>query len=89
MISAIAGNTRFWSKKFCRWRPARYPVCLDGKRACPPEDCGGIWGYTDLLQTIQNPDSEEYEEMLEWLGGEFDPEAFDLEAINEALKGIK
>jgi hypothetical protein len=68
---------------------ARYPVCLDGKRACPPEDCGGIWGYADLLQTIQDPDNEEYEEMMQWLGGEFDPEAFDREAVNEALKSIK
>jgi hypothetical protein len=67
----------------------RYPVCLDGKRACPPEDCGGVWGYADLLETIQNPESEEYEEMMEWLGGEFDPEAFDLEAINQSLKHLK
>ena len=64
----------------------RYPVCLAGKRACPPEDCGGIWGYASLLQTIQNPDDPEHEDMLEWLGGGFDPEAFDLDAINQALK---
>jgi hypothetical protein len=42
-----------------------YPVCLKGKRACPPEDCGGIWGYESLLETIQNPAHPEYEEMLE------------------------
>ncbi|GFO96830.1 plasmid priA4b ORF-3 family protein [groundwater metagenome] len=54
-----------------------YPVCIKGKRACPPEDVGGIWGYEDFLEIIKNPDHEEYEEMLEWAGGEFDPEHFD------------
>jgi len=54
-----------------------YPICIKGKRACPPEDCGGIWGYTELLEIINNPEHEEYEEMMEWLGGEFDPEHFD------------
>ncbi|MDI3542707.1 MAG: hypothetical protein PWP57_310 [Candidatus Atribacteria bacterium] len=55
----------------------RYPICLGGERACPPEDCGGIPGYERLLEIISNPDDEEYEEMLMWLGGKFDPEQFD------------
>ena len=55
----------------------KYPICLDGKRACPPEDCGGVWGYENLLEIIKNPDHEEYEEMMEWLGGGFDPEHFE------------
>ena len=55
----------------------RYPVCLGGKRACPPEDCGGVSGYERLLEIISNPDDDEYEEMLTWLGGKFDPEHFD------------
>ncbi|NQE45972.1 hypothetical protein C5S31_08120 [ANME-1 cluster archaeon GoMg2] len=59
-----------------------YPICIKGKRACPPEDCGGIWGYAELLEIIGNPNHEEYEEMLEWLGGEFDPEHFDVEEIS-------
>jgi len=63
-----------------------YPVCVAGARACPPEDCGGVWGYADLLETIKNPDDPEHEEMLEWLGGEFDPEAFDLDVVNRKLK---
>ncbi len=67
----------------------RYPVCLTGKRACPPEDCGGIWGYAQLLETLQNPDDPEHEDMLEWVGGEFDPEAFDLDEINQGLKHIR
>lgn len=65
-----------------------YPVCLAGERACPPEDCGGIWGYAALLEAISNPDHPDHEERLEWLGGPFDAEAFDLAAVNEALRRI-
>jgi hypothetical protein len=64
----------------------RYPLCLGGERACPPEDCGGPWGYEELLDTIRNPEHEEHDEMMEWLGGEFDPEEFDLEGVNQALR---
>jgi len=64
---------------------AHYPRCLAGKRACPPEDCGGPWGYDDFLQAIQNPKHERHEELLEWVRGEFDPEAFDGEALNAEL----
>jgi len=53
-----------------------YPRCLDGQRACPPEDCGGPHGYARLLETIADPTDEEYESTMEWLGGEFDPDAF-------------
>jgi len=63
----------------------KYPVCLAGKKACPPEDCGGVWGYYRLLETIANPKHEDHEDMLEWLGGEFDPDAFDLEEVNAIL----
>jgi hypothetical protein len=68
---------------------AQYPVCLAGKRSGPPEDCGGVWGYEELLEVIKDPEHPEHEEMLEWLGGEFDPEAFDIEEINLLLKNIK
>lgn len=64
----------------------QYPMCLKGKNACPPDDCGGIWGYYGMLEAIQDPKHPEHESMLEWLGGEFDPEAFDLEATNKALR---
>jgi hypothetical protein len=60
----------------------RYPICTAGKRACPPEDCGGVGGYERLLEIIADPDHEEYTSMLEWLGAPFDPEAFDLERAN-------
>ncbi len=66
-----------------------YPVCTDGQRACPPEDCGGVWGYARLLEVLQDPEDEEHEEMLEWVGGAFDTEAFDLEAVNEHLQGSR
>lgn len=62
---------------------AHYPRCLAGKRACPPEDCGGSWGYVDLLDAIKHPEKDP--ERLEWLGGEFDPEEFNLERVNKML----
>jgi hypothetical protein len=68
---------------------ARYPLCLAGKRACPPEDCGGIGGYEHLLDVLGNPDDEEHADMQDWLGGELDPEAFDLKEVNDALRGIR
>src|SRR5262245_85976 len=58
-------------------RGKRYPLCLEGARACPPEDVGGVWGYADFLNAIQNPDHEDHEGMLEWVGGPFDSNAFD------------
>ena len=62
-----------------------YPVCLTGKRACPPEDCGGVWGYAEFLEAIQQPDHPEHESMLEWVGGAFDPDAFLLSEVNQQL----
>ena len=67
----------------------RYPRCVDGKRACPPEDCGGPYGYPYFLDKIQDPEHEEHEETLEWVGGEFDPEGFDLEEINQELQELR
>ena len=61
------------------------PICVKGKRACPPEDCGGIHGYEYLLEVLNGPDSEEKEEFLEWLGDDFDPELFEVDVINYLL----
>lgn len=65
------------------------PVCIKGKRACPPEDVGGVWGYDSFLEAIQNPEHPQHADYREWIGGAFDPEAFDLEAVNEALRPLR
>ncbi len=62
------------------------PRCIEGKRNCPPEDCGGIWGYEDLLNVISDKKHEDYKDMMRWLGGKFDPEEFNINAINKELK---
>ncbi len=67
----------------------KYPICVAGQRACPPEDCGGPWGYPDFVDTISNPDHRRHEETLEWVGGEFDPETFDLESVNKRLRRMR
>jgi hypothetical protein len=64
----------------------QYPVCVAGKRACPPEDVGGIWGYQDFLKAISDPRHPEHAEMREWIGGDFDPERFNLNAVNAGLR---
>ncbi|MDR9452031.1 MAG: plasmid pRiA4b ORF-3 family protein [Acidimicrobiia bacterium] len=63
----------------------KYPVCLAGRRACPPEDCGGPWGYADLLDAMRNPDHPEREELMEWLAPGFDPNHFDREETEQAM----
>lgn len=62
-----------------------YPVCIGGKNSCPPEDCGGIYGYFHILEVLKNPQNEEYEEIKDWLGEVFDPEKFDLQEVNSVL----
>jgi hypothetical protein len=64
----------------------KYPVCLDGKMNCPPEDCGGIFGYADMLKILKQPKHKEYDSYIEWLGEEFDPTFFDINEINELLR---
>lgn len=67
---------------------AKYPVCLDGTRACPPEDCGSFPGYSDILAALKAPKkTEEQKKLLEWLEDGYDPERFDLEAVNKRLAG--
>jgi hypothetical protein len=56
---------------------AQYPICVDGARACPPEDCGGIHGYKELLAILSDPDHEEYPDTQQWVGTSYDPAAFD------------
>jgi hypothetical protein len=62
-------------------------VCLDGKRSGPPEDSGGSWGYMDALDILmeENEDDADYDDLIEWYGEDFDPEHFDLVAMNKTL----
>ena len=62
-----------------------YPQVIAGKRACPPEDVGGIWGYANFLAVMHDKKHPEHQEMLEWIGGPFDPEEFNLEEANQAV----
>ena len=64
----------------------RYPRCTNGKRNCPPEDCGGVWGYAGFLEAISDPKHAEHEDMLDWIGGEFDSEEFDLEEVDRRMR---
>lgn len=67
----------------------KYPLCLEGERACPPEDCGGVWGYVDFLEAIGNKKHAQHRELLRWIGGRFDSEAFDAKkATKEMRKGL-
>lgn len=63
-------------------------MCLAGAGACPPEDCGGTSGFAELLEVLADPDHEEHERMLTWVGGGFDTDHFDLAAVNESLSFI-
>ena len=66
-----------------------YVICSDGAKAAPPEDCGGLYGYYDILDIIRNKRHPDHGQMLEWIGEDFDPELFEVERINKALKRIK
>lgn len=67
----------------------KFAVCLDGQNACPPEDCGGVHGFAQMLEAVADPAHDEHDHYVTWLGGEFDPTAFDLAATNAALQRIR
>jgi hypothetical protein len=66
-----------------------YPRCLAGEMSCPPDDVGGVWGYANFLDAIKNPKHPQHKDLLDWVGGKFDPEEFDLEYVNKNLKNLK
>jgi len=72
---------------------ATYPQCTGGRRAAPPEDCGGVWGYADLVDTLNDPNHPEHQDRLEWLGlddtADFTPDRFDAEAATRALSTLR
>ena len=65
---------------------SRYPRCIKGKRACPPEDCGGPWGYEAMLQALDDPNNPEHAMFTDWIGTSFDPNGFDLKFANARIK---
>jgi len=71
---------------------ADYPRCSGGRRAAPPDDCGGVWGYAELVEVLGDPDHPEHEDRLEWLGLDdaagFDPDRFDADAVTRALSNL-
>lgn len=72
----------FWEKN------VHYPHCTDGERACPPEDCGGIPGYEDILESLTKPRKKNNKDMIEWFG-DFDPAHFSVEETNKKLKHVR
>lgn len=66
-----------------------YPVCLAGRRACPPDDCGGPWGYGNLLAALGDPAHEEHEELTEWAPPGFDAARFDIEEAMEMMRSAR
>lgn len=64
-------------------------LCLDGARACPPEDCGGPHAYQSLLTALRDPSHERHREFVEWIGEEFDPDRFELDAVNRKLSRLR
>lgn len=103
---SINGNTqaKYWYDFGDDWRHAvklekvlpaisdiSYPRCIDGQRACPPEDCGGIPGYYEILKVLKNPRSKRYKEIFDWLGGKYAPEFFNPNEIkfDDSAKRLK
>jgi hypothetical protein len=67
---------------------ARYPLCLEGERACPPDDVGGTCGYQEYVKAMANPRHKRHKEFLQW-NGPFDPEKFDAQAATKEMrKGV-
>ena len=62
-----------------------YSVCTGGERACPPEDCGGIAGFYDLLDALGDPTHEQHEELQDWVDDDYDPDSFSIDKVNQML----
>lgn len=63
--------------------------CLEGERACPPENSGGVWGYQELLEQLEDPEDPNFDDLLDWIGPDFDPEHFDCEQVNHQLSALE
>ncbi len=65
-------------------------ACLEGERACPPEDVGGVPGYGEFCKVLKDPNHEEYESYMEWSGGDYDSERFDADVVTwELMKYLR
>jgi hypothetical protein len=64
----------------------RYPLCVEGERACPPEDIGGTSGYQDFIETLVEVDHEDHDDSLKWIGGRFDPDEFDAMKVTRRMR---
>jgi hypothetical protein len=69
------------------------PKCLDGEYNCPPEDCGGIWGFYELLEILNDKNHPEHKNMVEWIEWagykNYDPEYFDIKKVNKELASLR
>lgn len=74
-------HTVLLEKSLRQGEGVKYPRCIAGRRRCPPEDCGGPWGYEEFLKAISDPKHEEHASTLEWVGGSYDPDDFDPGAV--------
>jgi len=72
-------------KRLSRDPNTTYPVCTGGQLACPPEDCGGIGGFYDLLDALGDPAHDQYDELRDWVGDDYDPDAFSVDDVNRML----
>ena len=88
MTSVTTGGTKIEIEKITDDESQVTPYCLDGARACPPEDSGGPWGYQNNLKVLADPDHEDYQDVIEWMGDKFDPEKFDRDAVNRQLQKV-
>lgn len=70
-------------------RGLKFAVCIDGEHACPPEDCGGVGGYAELLEVLGDPSHKDHDHFTQWVGESFDPTAFDLVSTNAALQQLR
>jgi hypothetical protein len=77
------------AERLPQWAALKFAVCLGGANACPPDDVGGPGGYGAFLAAMGDPDHEEHDDFMEWIGGPFDPTAFDLGEANIALQAIR
>jgi hypothetical protein len=70
-------------------RGLKFAVCIDGQNACPPEDCGGVGGYAELLESLADPGHQDHDRAVQWVGDSFDPTFFDLVSVNVALQHLR